>query len=126
MAQIHFFDDPSELGKPRDDVRINQIGLFVYPDGRRVAVGFDLTPFRERPCIEVVVRNARGETAGTLTVIESLQPNFSLTMHLRDREPTARYDVEVVLYYTAPGKPRQVVDRTTAQFDRPQAGGEEE
>ncbi|MCA9938759.1 MAG: hypothetical protein KC418_08960 [Anaerolineales bacterium] len=116
MAQIQFFDDPSQMRKSREEVRINEIGLHVYPDGRRVAVGFDLTPFLERPSLEVVVRNAVGEIAGTLNVIEALQPNFHLTMHLRDAQPAEPYTVLVTAYYVAPGEKRQIVDQRTAHF----------
>jgi hypothetical protein len=81
---IQFFDNPLETPKSREDVRLKELGLYVYEDGRRVAVGFNLTPFIERPSIEVRVLNARGEKAGWLNVIETLDANFSLTMHLRD------------------------------------------
>ena len=114
--QIQFFDDPLQMRKSREDVRIKQIGLHLYPDGRRVAVGFDLTPFLERPSLEVVVTNAVGEVAGTLNVIEALQPNFHLTVHLRDAQPASPYTVQVMAYYAQPGAARQVVDQHTAQF----------
>ena len=70
MQPINFFDDGVELPKGREDVRLKNLGLFVYEDGRRVAVGFELTPFRERPSLEVMATNARGEAAGSMTVIE--------------------------------------------------------
>ncbi|GAB4157817.1 MAG: hypothetical protein Fur0021_27090 [Candidatus Promineifilaceae bacterium] len=126
MTQIQFFDDPAQMRKSREDVRINQIGLHLYPDGRRVAVGFDLTPFLERPSLEVVVTNAAGEVAGILNVIEALQPNFHLTMHLRDREPASPYTVQVMAYYAQPGAPRLVVDQHTTHFSVPAAGDGED
>lgn len=121
MTQIHFFDDPSNMRRSREDVRLNQIGLHVYEDGRRVAVGFDLTPFLERPSLEVLVTDEAGEIAGTLNVIEALQPNFHVTMHLRRPVAGATYRIEVVVYYAAPGEARQVVDRATDSFALPAA-----
>jgi hypothetical protein len=118
--RINFFDDPLQSPRPREDVRINQLGLHVYPDGRRVAIGFDITPFLERPSIDVTVTNASGEQAAALTVIETLEANFNLTMHLRDREPTQSYTVRVELYYRAPEEGRQTVDVHTATFDVPE------
>ena len=41
---IQFFEDPLEAPKSREDVRLKELGLYVYEDGRRVAVGFNLTP----------------------------------------------------------------------------------
>ncbi|MCP4424982.1 MAG: hypothetical protein GY803_10850, partial [Chloroflexi bacterium] len=99
---IKFFDDPFEGPKLREDVKINRLGLFMHEDGRRVAVGFDVTPFLERPSLQVTFTNERGEEAGSLHVIETLQTNFSLTVHLRDKEPTDTYVVTAVVYYATP------------------------
>lgn len=123
MQPISFFDDGSALGKERADVRLKNLGVFVYEDGRRIAVGFELTPFRERPSLEVVARNARGEEAGSMIVIEALAPNFSLTLHLRDREPTAEYELEAVVYYQDDGEgENMIVDRKRTSFDARQPG----
>jgi hypothetical protein len=97
--RIGFFDDPLQSPRKPEDVRINRLGIFVYEDGRRVAGGFDLTPFRRRPSVEVKIRNERGEPAGDLSIIEALQPNFTLTVHLRDGEPTEWYTARAVVYY---------------------------
>jgi len=120
--QIQFFDNPLETPKSREDVRLNDLGLYVYPDGRRVAVGFNLTPFLEKPCIEVRVVNERGEAAGWLNVIETIETNFSLTMHLRDKEPTQRYEVTAVVYYATPETERMDVHKLVKTFDATQEG----
>lgn len=118
MMNINFFDDPMQGPRAREDVRFNRLGLYVHPEGgRRIAVGFDITPFRERPSIEVIAVNARGERAGTLTVIETLDTNFHLTMHLRDREPTDVYTVAATLYYAMPETGRMDVHTLQATVD---------
>ncbi|MDT8305331.1 MAG: hypothetical protein RRC07_05300 [Anaerolineae bacterium] len=123
MQPISFFDDGPDFGKDRSDVRLKNLGVYVYEDGRRVAVGFELTPFRERPSLEIVATNARGERAGSMTVIEALSPNFSLTLHLRDREPASDYELEAVVYYRDEGdEGRMVVDRKRVVFDASQPG----
>ena len=116
---VNFFD---ESPKPPEEVRIKNLGLYVYPDGRRIAVGFDITPFLERPSIEVKITNARGEPAGALNVIETLDANFSLTMHLRDKEPTETYEITATLYYATPDTERANVHTKTASFDATQPG----
>lgn len=121
--RINFYEDPFEGPQARGDVRFQQLGFFVYPDQRRVAVGFQLTPFRERPSIEVRIWNDHGEPAGELLVIEALQPNFSLTIHLRDQEPTDIYRVEAVLYYKPePGMEREVVQLVSTAFEANRPG----
>lgn len=122
MQPINFFDDGIELPKAREDVRLKNLGVFVYDDGRRVAVGFELTPFRERPSLEVRATNARGEKAGSMTVIEALSPNFSLTMHLRDNDPTNVYEIAALVYYDdKDGEGQMEVDqkRVTIDVTRP-------
>ena len=116
MQPINFFDDPFEVPKPREEVRFKQIGLFVYEYLRRVAVGFDLEPFLERPCIEVAVTNDNGQLAGALTIIETLERNFSMTMHLRDKEPTETYHITATIYYQTPDSDREDVYTISGSF----------
>ena len=119
---IKFFDDPLEGPRAREDVRIRQIGLFRYPEERRFMFGIELTPFVERPSIEVLVINGAGEPAGSLHVIEALTTGFSLVIHLRDRATRNPYELTAVLYYTWPDRDRQEVERRTVTFDMDAAG----
>lgn len=121
--EIQFFDDPHQNPRSREDVRFNQLGFFVHPGGRQVAVGFDLTPFLERPSIEVTITNSHGQVAANLTVIEAMKPNFSITMHLRDQERTEIYEVDASLYYVSleTGE-KSVVDRLVRKLDVSQEG----
>jgi hypothetical protein len=84
--------------------------------------GVEVTPFRERPSIDVQVRNAYGEPAGSLTVIETLTPDFNLTFHLRDRETADPYELTVTLYYATPDTERMDVDRQSVVFSAAEAG----
>jgi hypothetical protein len=120
--RVQFFEDPLRGPRPREEVRFNQLGLFVHEEGRRIAVGFDITPFLDRPSIEVVVTNESGQEAATLSIIEATQPNFNVTVHLRDDEPNELYTVEAYLYYTSPGEPRTVVDTATRTFNASRPG----
>ena len=119
---IKFFDDPLEGPRAREDVRIRQIGLFRYPEERRFMFGIELTPFVERPSIEVLVINGAGEPAGSLHVIETLTTGFSLVIHLRDRATRNPYGLTAVLYYTWPDRDRQEVERRTVTFGMDEAG----
>ncbi len=115
---IDFFDNSEETPKSREDVRIKQLGLFLFEDRMRVAVGFDITPFLERPSIEVTLTNERGEKSGSLHVIDTLDTNFSLTMHIRDSDPTDTYDVNVTVYYAHPEKEPVTVQTLSRKLDR--------
>ncbi len=117
MQPINFFDDPERRGNAREDVRLKQLGLFVHEDKVRVALGFHLTPFAERPSIEVTATNADGQRAGSLTIIEALTPNFNLTMHLREPSADNGYEIEAVVYYKDESGERIEVDRKRARID---------
>ncbi len=121
--EINFFDNPFEIPKAREDVRFKQIGLFVYEDMRRVAVGLELTPFREPPCIDIRITNSAGVIAGSMVLIEANSPNITLTMHLRDVEPTAEYELTAQIYYDHPEqKARQNYHREALRFPLTQPG----
>lgn len=119
---IRFFDNPLETPRRREDVRIRQIGLYLHQDLRRMAFGVELTPFAERPSIEVLITNGKGEPAGSLHVIETLTPNFNLTMHLRDEETTNPYRLTAVLYYSWPDREKIEVERREVSFEVAQPG----
>jgi hypothetical protein len=119
---IRFFDDPLEQPHSRKDVRFRQIGLYVYPDGRRLAFGAELTPFLERPSIEVVITNGEDAPAGSLHVIETTSPNFNITMHLRDGGKVNPYELVAILYYSWPDKDKEEIERRVISFETDPAG----
>ncbi len=114
---INFLDDPAEMPKARMDVRLLQLGFYVYEDGRRVMVGFEITPFLERPSLEISIFNERGERAASMIIVDTQTPNFSMTMHLRDTKPTDTYSADVVLYYATPNEEWVLVQTITAVLD---------
>jgi hypothetical protein len=121
--KVQFFDDPLQGPVPREDVRFNGLGLYMYDDRQRVAVGFDITPFRERPNIEVTLKDEEGSEVASLHVIEVLEPNFNLTMHIRDEAASNQCEVEAILYYTSQESgDRLVVDRVRKTLNRTEPG----
>ena len=121
--KVQFFDDPTRGPVPREDVRFKGLGLFLYEDRRRVAVGFDITPFRERPNIEVSLTNEEGGEVASLHVIEALEPNFNLTMHIRDQSTSDLCEVVAILYYTSlENGSRTVVDTLRRSLDTTKIG----
>ena len=121
--KVQFFDDPTRGPVPREDVRFRGLGLFLYEDRRRVAVGFDITPFRERPNIEVSLTNEEGGEVASLHVIEALEANFNLTMHIRGQSASDLCEVEAILYYTSlENGSRMVVDTLRRTLDTTKIG----
>ena len=84
--------------------------------------GLELTPFLERPCIDVEIVNGQGEPAGMLSVIEQVDPNFSLVLHLRDEEAHDPYHLLAVIYYTTPETEPVLVDKQRVTFNSADPG----
>src|SRR5690242_14843718 len=98
---LNFFADPGLAPRPRSEIRMEAFRLAPYPDGRRVRVEIELTPFApgDRPNLEITAAKIDGTQVGSTTIIESVQRIFGLTMHLREPEPSGKYIFQAELYY---------------------------
>ena len=88
-----FFQDPSEIPLPPDEVRIRKLSASPWPDGRRVKVVLEVDPFQKRPNADVFIRNALGDQVAEVSLIEPMTRKLEFTMHLRRAQPGRRiYD----------------------------------
>src|SRR5215468_3668001 len=82
MSNVDFFN-PREVPQPRDRVKVEKLEAKPYPDGWRVRVVLDVTPFQERPSLEIRVRSADGRVVSELSVIETMIWHLEFTIHIR-------------------------------------------
>lgn len=94
-----FFSDPEDLPVPQADVRIREISAEPWPDGRRVKVDIQLTPFQKRPNIEITIINSQADQVAILSVVEALQPRMDFTIHLREAQTGGKYRVNARVSY---------------------------
>src|SRR5258706_8765394 len=107
MSNIDFFN-PSDVPQPRDQIKIERLEAHPYPDGWRVKVILDVTPFQERPSLEIYVRSTEGRLVSELTVIETMIRHLEFTVHIRGiASPVGAYTAEAVLYYGEDAKQAQ-------------------
>jgi hypothetical protein len=101
-------------------MRFTAISLKPYADGRRVKLQFALTPFVERPSVDVRVTNTLGDEVAALSLIEAMDTEFEFTLHLRGPEPVGEHAVHLTMFYPtndgAPVEARQVVAEETVTF----------
>jgi hypothetical protein len=126
MAEIPLYEagEAVPAPRPRDEVRFTTVTLRPYPDGRRMKLNFGLTPFAERPSVDLTVTNGDGQEVASLSLIEAMDTSFDFTIHLRGPEPRGAHDLRLTLFYRASDEPeaaRQVVDEHTLTF-RPEPG----
>ena len=120
--RIQFYEDPIRRPRARQEVRFNQLGLFMHEDRGRFVVGFDLTPFEERPSIQVFVSDESGENVASLTIIDSIKTNFHVTMHLPNNQRNSLYKVSALLFYQVKDNEKIIVDEISKKLDSSKPG----
>jgi hypothetical protein len=98
MSEI-FFTDSSEAPVPPDEVRIRTLEAEPRPDGRRIDVRTALTPFQQRPNIEISIRDEEGREVSTLSVVEAIDAQMDFTMHLRGPQGSGHYTMAMRVFY---------------------------
>lgn len=125
-----FFQDPTAIPLPPDEVRIKALRAEPWQDNRRVGIYLEVTPFQKKPNGEVTITNPQGEVAAQASIIETIVPKMELTMHLRGPIASGVYTVSATIFYvqapeddaenpayfTDPDR-RLVVDKTQAVFE---------
>jgi hypothetical protein len=97
-----FFQDPSEVPLPPDEVRIRSLRAEPYPDGRRVRIYVEVDPFQARPSVDLEISDAQGRQQATASIIESMARKMEIVMHLRDGQPGTQYHLAATLYFSQP------------------------
>jgi hypothetical protein len=103
-----FFHDPNEIRLPPEEVRLCEVRATPEPNGRRVKIYLELTPFMKRPNIEVTISTAAGKTVAHTSILETMQRKLEFTMHLREPEPNSEYIIECLVYYQKLPEPSEV------------------
>ena len=85
-----------------EETRITTFTAEPYPDGRRLRVNLEITPFQKRPYIEVTLTNAKGEEIASTSIVEPLSWKLEFTMHVRG-ELQNPYTLNARLYYPENG-----------------------
>src|SRR5688572_13013246 len=81
-----------------EETKIIAFSAKSYPDGRRVLVNMEVTPFQKRPNINVTLYNANGEEVASTSILETLTWKLEFTMHVRG-EIQNPYTLIGKLYY---------------------------
>ena len=81
-----------------EETRITSLTATPYPDGYRLRVNIEITPFQQRPHLEVVLNDANDEEIASTSIIEPLGWKIEFTMHIRG-ELNNPYTLEARLFY---------------------------
>ncbi len=120
-----FFQDPTAVPLPPEEVRIKALEAKPWTDNRRVGIMLELTPFLKRPSGDLRITNPDGEEVSSASIIESIVPRMEFNMHLRGENPDGNYQLTATIYYEEepknPDTPptereRRVVDEKSIRF----------
>jgi len=105
--ELNLFD-PKDVPQPRHLIKIERLDISPYPDGWRVKVNIDVTPFQERPNLEIrLLRAADSRLVAELSVIETMHRAMEFTIHVRGLpSPFGDFVAEADLYYDEREKPQ--------------------
>jgi len=93
-----FFPEDNLQRMTPEETRITSLSAEPYPDGYRLRVNIEVTPFQKRPYIEVTLNDADGEEVASSSIVEPLSWKLEFTMHIRG-ELKNPYTVEAKLFY---------------------------
>jgi hypothetical protein len=93
-----FFPEDNLTRATPEETRINSLSAQPYPDGYRVRVNMEVTPFQKRPYIEVTLNDSNGDEVASTSLVEPMSWKLEFTMHIRG-EINNPYTLHARLYY---------------------------
>lgn len=95
---LHFVD-PSEAPVPPDEVRIREIKVQPTRGGSILNVQIHLTPFHERPSLEVELVDSDDRMLAHTSIIEVVNPSMEFNLHVRGKNGTGQHRLRVEVGY---------------------------
>jgi hypothetical protein len=95
-----FFEDPNDTPVPPEKMEIRKLDTQTHGDGRRVRINFEISPFLQRPNIEISVKNQHGQQVSQLSVVEAIENKMEFTLHLREPHPSGEYTLTIEVFYS--------------------------
>jgi len=89
--------DPTPRAAP-EETKIISLTAQPYPDGYRLRVNMEITPFQIRPHIEVILNDADGDEVASTNFVEPMSWKLEFTLHIRG-ELNNPYALSARLYY---------------------------
>ncbi len=103
-----FFTDPEVARLPPADTRLLDLRAEPYPDGKRLRVALDLTPFQQKPYLELTLTDLAGEVVAATSIVEPVTCRLELTLHIRKPAASAatsgEYKLAVILSFPELGE----------------------
>lgn len=115
IIMTHWNPYPSpEDGLPPKEIRFIELRTEPWPNqGQRVRVHLEISPFLERPNIQVIIARPDKSEVSSVHIIETIESRMVFTMHLKGDQENGPYTLKAVLFYPDIG----TVDEKTITFN---------
>jgi len=95
-----FINDPNIVRYPPAEIHLLDLRAEPDQDGKRLRVALDLTPFQQRPIIEIELTDSTGDKITSASIIEPVGWKLELTLHIRKTGSTdEKYTLAARLSY---------------------------
>ena len=98
MTMEFFFPEDNLNRATPEETDITSLSAEPYPDGYRLRVNIEMTPFQKRPHLEIILTNGNGDEVATASVVEPMNWKIEFTLHLHG-ELANPYTLEAKLFY---------------------------
>ena len=98
MDDIFFFEQGGDQ-KPPAEVQIEQLTAQPMADGKRIKVALVVTPFLEKPNLELEIVDSEGRVVSSADILETMTIKMELTMHIRSASSEGEHTLRASLYY---------------------------
>jgi hypothetical protein len=111
-AMDFFFPEDNLQRATPEETRITSLTAEPYPDGERVRVDIEMTPFQKRPYLEVAMTDSNGIEIATASIVEPMSWKLEFTMHLRGANANP-FTLEARLFYPDGPEAKAVIQTFT-------------
>ena len=119
--------NPENIPLPPEEVKILDFQASPYPDGKRVKLILNFTPFQKNPSAEIVITDSEGKLRSRIQIIETIENESEITMHLPGKQLKGEYTARIEAFYlaeqTSPDDPdtiegmiKKPIDRASTRF----------
>ena len=97
-AMDFFFPEDNLQRATPEETHITSLTAEPYPDGKRVRVNIEMTPFQMRPYLEVALTDSNDIEIASASIVEPMSWKLEFTMHLRGANANP-FKLEAKLFY---------------------------
>jgi hypothetical protein len=83
ISMEFYLTEPETERLPPADTRLLVLRAAPYPDGRRLRIALDLTPFEQKPTLELTLKNSAEQVVAETSIIEVVSWGIEITLHIR-------------------------------------------